>query len=604
MGAKKAVQSPAPKAGPGGNRPGSLRRWGRRIAVLALLAALAGGAAPAWHTWSAVRQIRAGIPDTPDLAGKPEALIAAVTDARNQARSWSEGRDGLERLGRLYHANGYYPQARKCWTTLRSAEPREARWPYFIADALRMSGHETEARPLLEETVRLAPDYAPAWLKLGTIAQNEGRLDDAERAYRRRLALLPKDPYATFGLARVEILRGRKAEARSWLEQCVRATPAFPSSHNVLAGLLESDGDTAGAARERWLGVVAGRFREADDPWIEELADDCLDPDRLMVLAAIDRQTRRGDFGRRFMERAIRLDPRDPRGYGELGQMYCERGDGARARDILERGIRLPGASAMLFARLSEAYRLLDQPEKALQAARRGLEATPGDADLSNALGIALTELARFEEALAAFRTSIANGAHTAEPNVNMAICLVRMGRKADAYACLHRALEIQPMFPKAIAELGYLELDAWKLDSAEQYIRAFYDAYPGMNRARGLMVQLSVRKAIVAARAGDAAAAENACRAGLQVDADSADLHGMLGVILADGKRYADAVHELETARHLNPADGRVLLKLGQVYAETGRIAEARAVLAEGEAKAADAAAAAPFRAAIQRLP
>jgi predicted Zn-dependent protease len=162
-------------------------------------------------------------------------------------------------------------------------------------------------------------------------------------------------------------------------------------------------------------------------------------------------------------------------------------------------------------------------------------------------------------------------------------------------------------MFPKALAELGYLELDAWHLESAGKYIRAFYDTYPGSTRARKLMTLWSVRTALAAARAGNLAAAERACRDGIELIPDSGELHGFLGMLFAQQKRIPEALTALENSRRLDPTNPRVLLTLGQVYAELGRIEDARQVLTEGERRVrafGDEATSAQYRELLQRLP
>ncbi len=582
------------------------RRW-RWWAVGALaLAVLTGGAILGPRAMQ-VRRLHAGVPPRPDVSLQPAAFAGALGRAQDKALSFSHAREGVEELGRLYHATGYLPEAETCWRALQSVEPREARWYYYLADARRQAGDEAGMKPFLETTVRLAPDYAPAWLRLGALAFVAGQSDEAEADYQRRLSLIPADPYAALGLARVALQRGRKAEARKWLEKCASSPPDLPPCHNLLAGLLAEDGDAEGSARERWLGTAAGRFREADDPWIDELSASCYDISRLLVLGAIDYQTKHGDHGRRFYERAIELAPEDPKAYEELGRVYCTAGDGTSARDVLERGLKRAKASPGLYVRLSEAYGILRQPGEAVRVARQGLALTPDDAGLLNSLGVALDLLGRYDEAITAFRSAATDGSRAAEANLNLAISLVHAGRKEAAYEYLNRALLLQPKFPKALAELGYLELDAWRLESAGKYIREFYNTYPGSDWARGLMTQLSVRTALAASREGAFEAAERACRDGLKVNPDSADLHAILGRLCAHQKRFPEAVTALETSRRLSPGDPRVLVALADVYTQLGRFAEARQVLVEGEQRAqraGDAAASGRYRELLDRLP
>ena len=238
-------------------------------------------------------------------------------------------------LGRLYQANSYLRQAEACWRILRTEQPREARWCYYLADLRRSAGDYTEMAALLAETVRLAPNYAPAWLQLADYQLKTGRIDDAGRDYQRRLALLPGDSYGRLGLVRIALLQGRRDEARTLLEQLVRDAPEFSTAHNLYAEMLSEDGDRARAGLQRLLGRETTRFRQAADPWLDGLQDWCYDFERLCVLASIEYQTHHHDRAAALYERAIQIRPDDGAGYAQLGDMYLRIGEAAKARDLL-----------------------------------------------------------------------------------------------------------------------------------------------------------------------------------------------------------------------------------------------------------------------------
>src|SRR5262245_2213424 len=130
---------------------------------------------------------------------------------------------------------------------------------------------------LLEQTVQQFPNYAPALLQLAELNLKTGHLDAAAGYYQKRLAFVPKDPYARLGLARIARQSGRRHEARRALEDLLNDTPKFSAGQNLFAEILAAEGDHAGASRHRLLGREAGRFREADDPWLEALQSSCYD---------------------------------------------------------------------------------------------------------------------------------------------------------------------------------------------------------------------------------------------------------------------------------------------------------------------------------------
>lgn len=546
---------------------------------------MVSGVVLALHLGS-LNQMHQSIPERPDISAFPQPFALALKEAEEQASSYirNQSIEGFERLGKLYHVNGYPNKAKQCWQSLLKLEPTHAKWNYYLVDVQRLLGDETSMRSLLEAVVEEAPDYAPAWLKLGNFDFSAGEIDAAQRSYLQRLQLLPDDSYACIGLARIAMQRGETEKAREWLEKSISGRPKLPLGHNLMARLLRASGNVEDAERQEWLGTAAGRFREAADPWIEELNDHCYDIDRLLMLGSIDFQTQHGDMGKAIFERVIELAPDNPDGYEALARIYLEKGEFKTARDTLSKGIGLPDVPATMYVRLSEAHRQLKDLHSALIVAEQGLSAKPGDPDILKAKAAVLDELGFHDQAIQAYKKAMTDVNYAAEANLGIALVLEHAGRKDEAYAYLERALELRPKYPQAMAELGVLELDAWRLESAEKYIRGFYDAYPGSVRARELMTQLSVRKSMQAAREGEIEKAEALAKRGLELNPQSPDLNSVLGLLYAQQQRLKEAVVALETARRATPGDARIVMPLVQVYNQLGQLVPARRALQDAE--------------------
>jgi tetratricopeptide (TPR) repeat protein len=574
------AMTPKPPAETGPTRE-VFARWKLALAIVAAVA-LGVGAAFFWR--GPLRRTDWRLPPAPSLEGKPAELKERFASAEARMAADPRSPDAVAEFARLYHANGFRDNAEACWRILEKAQPREARWVYYLADLRQMVSDDDGLKRLLEQTVQLGPNYAPAWLKLAELDFKDGRLDDAERAYQRTLSLIAGDPYARLGLSRIALQRGHRDEGKRLIEALASQTPDFPSVHNLYAEILAQEGDAKAAANQRKLGTMAGRFSAADDPWLEELRDWCYDATQLLVWGASDVQTNHRDRAETLFKRVIRVAPQDPRGYQYLGSLYQERGELAKAREYFDQGSKLPGASETLYARYSNTCLALNLPAEALSAVDAGLAALPGSAELLNARGAALEAAERIDEAVEAYRAASASRPSAADPLANLGISLLRLGRKDEAYACLQRSLELQPLFPKSILVLTRLEIHAENLSSAYSYIHPFFEQYPESNAARELMGAWYLKSALKSARAGDAAAAERAARDGLAADPTSLDLHGFLGVLLGQQNRVSEAVEMLETAHRLQPADLRVAISLADIYAKLGRIDDARQLVTKGK--------------------
>jgi HemY protein len=581
-------------------------RWAL-VVVSVLVVALAGYTAIAWRRFEQVRRIQRAVPPRPDLAAKAPALRERVEQAYAQLRSARTALGAVAELGRLYQANACRAAAERCWRLLLQEQPNEPRWHYYEAVLLQFNGEADAATAELTRTVQLDPAYAPAWLELGEQNFKSGDLAAAQRHFERRLSLLPGDPYASLGLVRIDLLREQRDEARRRLEIIVREHPTFSPARNLYAELLAAAGDEAAADEQRWQGRIAGRFREAEDPWLDELRSWCFDPSQLAVWGNIDFQAKYGDRGKAMFARAIEVAPENPAGYEALGQWYLENNDLTQALKLFTQAVQRPRPSTTLFINLAETFRRLGQPGETLRAVERGLALIPDASELFYELGVAYDDLGRPTEAMAAYRTAIERSPNAAAAHVNLAVNLLKIDRQAEAVEHLHLALKAQPSMPKALAMLGDLALAKGDLDQASHYIRPLYKYYPGMPRARHSMAQWHVVAGSAAAEQGKFAEAEHAYLEALKIEPESIDANGKLGVLYGQNGRYQDALTRFETVHRLQPADPRPAMFLGIAYAQLGRMQDARRIIVEGEQlaiKAGNAEMAVRFREMLRSAP
>jgi HemY protein len=556
-----------------------------------LLAGLVFGAiafvsAYGWHRYRLPARVQSALPALPaDLNKKPAELARRINAGKTLAQQ--HPLDGAIELARLYHANGYLREAESCWRLLRAEQPKEGRWSYYLADLRRTAGDDAAVSNLLSETVRLSPGYAPAWLRLADFEFKTGRTDDAEAHYRRRLALISNDPYARLGLARVALQRGNRGDARQLIEQSVHDTPDFSPAHNLYAEMLTADGEADAAFRERSLGREAGRFREADDAWLEELNAWCYDPKRLALLGTNAFQTRRGDRGVSFLQRALQLAPDDPASYQALGTLFLQLGQPAKAQPVFEQGLRLTDRGqdrTMMAVNLAESLRLQQRSADALPIIREALTTIPSAYELQGELAALLGDLGRIEESVQAYRAAVALAPDNADLNYSLGSNLLALGQRDAAVEYLKRSLTLQPTFPKALIALGHLALEAGQLEEARRYWQPLYDSHPEQPTARHVLALYHLRAGEAAAAKQDLVSAERHYRDGLTIEPEYPDLHASLGVLCLMQGRPTESVTPFEAYHRLRPKDAQSSLFLGQVYAQLGRTEEARKILLEGQ--------------------
>lgn len=106
-----------------------------------------------------------------------------------------------------------------------------------LAEAYRQLGLLDDAL----ETARLGtsnlPQFSPGFTTLGRVLAQMGRTDEALAAFAKALEIDRQSQSALVGLARLHLVRGERAQARSILSQAVQFHPDDPLITNMLSAI-------------------------------------------------------------------------------------------------------------------------------------------------------------------------------------------------------------------------------------------------------------------------------------------------------------------------------------------------------------------------------
>jgi tetratricopeptide (TPR) repeat protein len=185
----------------------------------------------------------------------------------------------------------------------------------------------TEAERCCHRALNFKPDYADPSFKLGTIHFQEGRLEEAEKAFRKVLEVNPGYPLAGHYLAMVLARTNRLKDA---LEVCEMA--ATPPGETELPSLAWTE-----MAFHRY---ERGEYAEAIRAYEKAMT---FTPERAVIwldAGVAHQQLGELDQARRHYEQAVELDPELARAWHNLGAVRQELGDvkgGQEAIDEAER---------------------------------------------------------------------------------------------------------------------------------------------------------------------------------------------------------------------------------------------------------------------------
>jgi tetratricopeptide (TPR) repeat protein len=442
----------------------------RRPLVLGLvLALLLGGG-----TWYGVNlasrraTVLRHLPATPDLSALPAALAENVADATAQARSWRHTVSGLAELSRLYHANGFYPEALACYDALRRLEPANARWPHLQASIITNFGRLDEALPLRRLAVELDPSYLPARVRLGDVLLKDNQAAAASEAYAETLRRDPGNAYALLGLARCDLGAGDWTRARERLQSAVAQNPDFIGALSLLVTVSEHFGDRETAAALRNT-IGRREFTDLPDPWLDDLAEVCFDAYRLSVAAAIASSAGHADTALALLDRAIALAPKAGSYHRQAGQIHLNGHNFTAARAHLEQAVAINPTDSDAWLQLINTLRGLGQEQAALNTLLKGLSLCPKSPSLHLEYARWLRAAGRLDEAITEFRYGYELRPSEASPLVELASVYFAANQNQAALDALHLALERQPDHPMALATLTFYAISQHDEPAAQQ---------------------------------------------------------------------------------------------------------------------------------------
>jgi tetratricopeptide (TPR) repeat protein len=221
--------------------------------------ALDPGLTPAFHL------IRAG--RHPEARRAAEAYLASGAAAHPGQAQFI--------LGLSYHRQRLYESAHAHFASALELEPDYVTAYFFHGFTLLNLGRLDEARKALETYLARGPEDPEAVFGRGLVALEQDRVDDAEQAFLRAIALGQAKgvaPVVTADagediaryyarLADVHLRRGDLPKARAALERSVELWPGHFEPWHKLAGVLRRLGDVEGAERAQARSELAFQQR-------------------------------------------------------------------------------------------------------------------------------------------------------------------------------------------------------------------------------------------------------------------------------------------------------------------------------------------------------
>jgi tetratricopeptide (TPR) repeat protein len=422
----------------------------KRFAAVALI--LLVGASAAALTWKLWPRTPLQLPEI-DPVGVDRAVWRGIETARAEVERAPKSARAWGRLGMVLLAHQFRPESVICLARAEQLDPRDARWPYYQAIALRHSDPESAITQLRRAVAAGSEHHEPHFLLAELLVQC-GQLDEAETLFRAFLHQEPDNSRAHLGLAQTAFEREALPICLEHLQQAINDPHTRKAAHVFLAEVQQRRGDRAAAEKALRDGQDLPDDVSWPDPLYDSVRELAVGYLQTITRAAALLQENQAEQAIPLLQRAAEDNPESSWACVLLGRAWLRTGNFAAA-------------------------------EKALrEAVRRAPDSIQGHFYL----GVVLSEQNDFAAAIPFFRKATELKPDHALAWYNLGFCRKQQGDRAAACEAFEKSIACKPQFAEARINLGELLAQDGKRDAAEEQLRQGVQLSPNDTRARQLL--------------------------------------------------------------------------------------------------------------------
>lgn len=314
--------------------------------------------------------------------------------------------DGLAagRWAMTLQAHRLEAPALAAYTVAAKALPDDPRWPFYIGVEHEEQGRLNQAETAYKRSLELAPDRAQSWSRLGRVYYELGRVEDAVQAFSHALKRDDGLAHAHAGLGDLAVLAQRDVQAIEHYQRALALQPEALRLHYRIAQAARRLGNTA-RAREH-LALYGDRDVRLADPWLE----------------------------------AMQLLARDVGEFLAAASAAAGGGNVLRAESLLRKALYVDPDNVDALVTLADAMRLKGRSDEGLAYVDRALEQDPVHAGALVVKGLLLRQAGRDDDAVRTLLAATRVAADDGNTQALVADALFGLGRFARAAALYAKA--------------------------------------------------------------------------------------------------------------------------------------------------------------------
>ncbi|UWZ85598.1 tetratricopeptide repeat protein [Occallatibacter riparius] len=459
----------------------------------------------------------------------PQAMVAKMRAQPNVANAAA--------LGNWYASHEQFPCAIETFRAGLKTDAGSGQLHYLLGLALVASKQPGQALPELEKSAELAPAQLKPHLLLASLYEDAGKPEDAEREWRKAIAIDPKSEEALEGITGIlmqrqdyagviQVLQGAPRtenlsialarafgllnypdQAEKVLNEALKEHPGSLSLQKAMLVVLVRQRNYEGAIRlakqmsdshpedvdaelEYFrLLVLQNHVDEAVALGPKLLAARPKDPEVLFLNGLARRAAGDNAQSKTYLEQAVALQPDSMKSHYELGNTLVLLREWAEAKTELEKAIAMGASDPEVHFALAKALRGVGETDRATEETKKFQQIkkdqeTQLEAAESVAQGDTALDAGKASEAVAHYKEALEQQPDNANYHYKLAIALSQSGEGAGERQELEKAIALDARLPGAQNALGVLLSQTGDADEAVKHFQQAVQGAPGWPEA------------------------------------------------------------------------------------------------------------------------